>query len=125
MSEDDVPVVTTSKDIEDNEGELVHVVGMYRLMDVRKRADPPPVYKGHALVELEDGTRVCLMPPWSGDAIRPQEERDQYADQKVVVHGYIVGEAPPDPSGGASIVMPCMARITGVVPYELYEMSMQ
>ncbi len=119
-----VPTVMSASDIERNEGQLVHVIGTYELMDVRKKQTPPPVYKGHAEVKLEDGTRICLLPPWKPEAVRPQQERDQYAGQKVAVHGFIVSSAPPDPSGAASIVMPCMAAVTGIVDYELYEMSL-
>lgn len=113
--------VKTVADIKATSGQVAAVVGTYVEVDVRKRQSEPPVYKGHAAVRLADGTMVFLSPAWSQDAIRPREEIDAYKDKQVAVLGVVVESCPPDPSGGASLIGPCVTMVMGVDRYEQFK----
>lgn len=93
----------------------VHVHGVYRQHDVRKRQKGAPVYRGHALIELSDGHRVLLEPIGSDLAIRPEAER-ALDGQEVVATGRLLSR-PPE-SEQAQIVMPTLSPVSSVTTRE-------
>lgn len=99
-----------------NEGTKVRVIGQYAQVDVRQRQDPPPLYQGHAVVDLEDGAAIFLYPGWHSNAIRPPSEIARYENQRVVVVGTVVPEMPRDPYHpyAASLMGPCLVSIDSI-----------
>ncbi|WP_446403492.1 hypothetical protein [Coleofasciculus sp. C1-SOL-03] len=94
-----------------DKGKQVRLIGQYIQVDVRRWPKPPPRYKGHVAVVLEDGTEVFLYPPWHSEAIRSANEITRYNNRGVTVVGKIVPECPKSPQPAASIVAPCMLTI--------------
>ncbi|MEQ8468392.1 histidine kinase [Coleofasciculus sp. E1-EBD-02] len=94
-----------------DKGKQVRLIGQYIQVDVRRWPKPPPRYKGHVAVVLEDGTEVFLYPPWHSEAIRSTNEITRYNNRGVAVVGKIVPECPKSPQPAASIVAPCMLTI--------------
>jgi len=113
--------VKSLADITAHQGDIVQVIGLYQEVDVRMKKTDPPVLAGHVAILLDDKTSVFLAAPWSSAAVRPAEERDELRDQRVVVTGVVAAQAPPDPRGGASMQVPCMLSVAGIVTEELHE----
>ena len=108
-------VVFTSGGVDAYDGKRVSVRGIYSLIDARKHApDEKPVFDGHAVIILEDGTRVTLEPIDSPKAIRPDEEIHSYAGRMVVVTGVLTKLPPPQPDHPQDVMMPCLANIEEV-----------
>jgi hypothetical protein len=104
--------VFTSGGVDSHGGERVSVRGIYSLIDSGKHdADQPPVYDGHAVIILEDGTRVLLEPLGSPNSIRPEEEINRFAGRMVVVTGVLTKLPPPQPDHPQDAVMPCITKI--------------
>jgi hypothetical protein len=95
-------------------GTLVRVIGKYRQVDVRYIQDPPPEYKGHVLIVLDDGGKIFFYPPWHSKAIRSSDEIAQFENKRVVVVGKILRRLPSYPRGSASIVAPCLVAIESI-----------
>ncbi len=110
----DMPTITTGDDINENDGETVRVVGRYTQIDVRKSRKPPPVYTGHASLVLEDGTTVLLEPTWHKASRRPRREINRYDGQMVSAVGAISSTSPDDPSGAATLIIPCLMNIQSI-----------
>ena len=110
----ELPTISTNDGIRQNAGERVRLVGRYTPLDVRRRRTPPPVYRGHVTVRLDDGTAVLLEPSWRPEAIRPPDELARYKDRPVVVVGTILPRAPQSPDGTASLLMPCLTDIESI-----------
>lgn len=106
-----LPLITTWKEAESYNGQVVRVVGQYIESDVRMKPIGTPRYVGHVSIVLADDIRVSLFPVWQHDARRPQTEIDQFKDQKVEVIGVLYHQSPVDPSGGASPLSPCLTNI--------------
>jgi uncharacterized membrane protein YcgQ (UPF0703/DUF1980 family) len=106
-----LPLITTWKEAESYDGQLVRVVGQYIEIDVRMKPIGRPRYVGHVSIILADDIRVSLFPVWQDDARRPQTEIDQFKDQKVEVIGVLYHQSPVDPRGGASPLSPCLSNI--------------
>ncbi|MFL9453057.1 MULTISPECIES: hypothetical protein [Nostocales] len=92
----------------------VRVIGKYRQVDVRYRQTPPPQYKGHVLIVLDDGGKIFFYPPWHSKAIRSSNEIAQFENKRVVVVGKILPIMPPYPRDAASIVAPCVVAIESI-----------
>jgi hypothetical protein len=116
----DNPEIRVKVDLSVAHDSMVQVLGTYREVDIRKRPQGEPVYAGHAAVELDDGTLVFLTPPWGAQAIRTDDERATRRGTRVAALGMAVDSCPPDPSGGASIVAPCLMMVAALVAEELY-----
>lgn len=95
-------------------GTLVRVIGKYKQVDVRYRQTPPPQYKGHVLIVLDDGGKIFFYPPWHSKAIRSSDEIAQFENKRVVVVGKILPIIPPYPRDSASIVAPCLVAIESI-----------
>lgn len=106
-----LPAVTTGADLDRHDGAQVRLIGVYVERDARMRAEPPPVFVGHASLQLADGTAVSLLPVWHRDALRPEAEIGRYRDQQVEVVGLVFRKAPPDPKGGASPTGPTLLDV--------------
>lgn len=122
MSRED-PLVATKADVDRYDGDMVRVVGRYTEIDVRKAPTKTPAYDGHVAIELEDGTRVLLLPVWDQEAIRPPEEIAHCKDQQVVVEGTIAKTAPSSRDGRANLLMPCLLFVLSVQLAEFYDLT--
>ena len=100
----------------ENEGKKVRVIGRYAQVNVRKRPDLPPLYRGLVALYLEDGAAIFLYPGWHPNAIRQPSEIAQYKNQRVVVLGTVVPEMPKNPSDpyAASVIGPCFLSIDSI-----------
>jgi len=96
----------------------VRVIGKYARVDVRRRQEPPPVYRGHVALILAEGTaertKVFLHPTWHPEAIRPAAEIARYNNRLVVVVGKFVPESPQSPNFAAHPIKPCMLTIDSI-----------
>jgi hypothetical protein len=104
----------TKVDTERLDGKKVLLVGTYRQIDVRMRRKPPPVYRGHVAIVLEDGTEVLLEPVWKKTAIRPPDEIARFDNKAVRVLGTIHKVAPECPEPTANLLLPCMTDIESI-----------
>ena len=109
-----IPTVLVKADIEANVGEQVHLVGYYTQIDVRMHPDPPPVYKGHIALVLEDDTNVLLHAVWDTEAKRPAEEIAQFENRKVVAEGLIFPTCPDGPNNEANLRLPCLLTVDSI-----------
>ncbi len=100
-------------------GSLVEVFGTYRVVAADKldRA----AAGDHAAVELDDGTRIHLQPPWHPDAVRADAERTRFADQAVVVKGLLFDECPPPGDGRAYAKVACLHSELVVMARSTYD----
>ena len=85
-----------------------------RHLPAKHAADEAPVYDGHAVIILEDGTRVLLEPINSPNAIRSEDEVSRFAGRMVVVTGVLTKLPPEDPSHPQDLMMPCLSKIEEV-----------
>ncbi len=123
VSEDTIEFIEVKSlaDIKANQGDIVQVIGLYQEVDVRKKQTVPAVLQGHVAILLDDKTSVFLGAPWSASAVRSAAERDELRDERVVVTGVVAARAPADPRGGASMQVPCMISVAGIVTEEFHE----
>lgn len=109
-----LPIVANKNDIAEYADEQVRLIGRYTQIDVQKRQDSTPVYNGHVAIVLDDNTHVLLYPTWHSAAKRPAEEIERLVDQRVAVEGTIFPKAPSSPDNSASLVLPCMTKVTSI-----------
>lgn len=100
--------VVHAVDVFAKSGSLVEVFGTYRVVADGKLDGDDRAAAAHAAVELADGTRVHLQPPWHADAVRGDAERTKFADQAVVVKGLLFDECPPPGDGRAYAKVACL-----------------
>ena len=105
---DALPLVSTVDEVRACDGQRVQLVGVYRTADVRMARVGQKVLRGHAIIALEDGHAVALLPIWDDDARRPADESMTMQGKTVRVVGTMWLSAPEDPSGGASPTGPCV-----------------
>ncbi len=111
---DDEPVALTAKaQIAELDLSWVRVEGRYEELDARMRPEGEPVYSGHVVIRMDDGTPILLEPVWEPEAIRSQAEREALRGRRVVVVGVLFAEAPPNPSnpGMSNLLLPCLSGI--------------
>ncbi len=108
------PIVTSSDALFEQEGKRITLLGTYVQIDVRMRQRPPEVYRGHAGVQLSDGTTVYLEPLWLEAAIRSEAERTR-TGKKVRVTGTFYTQMPPAPEPMTLPMVPCLHPVTTVV----------
>lgn len=105
-------VLRTMQDLIRHNGERADVVGRYRSVE---RPIPGIVTKprpaNHAVIDLEDGTKVFLEPFDSGKGLRTEAERARFEGKLVRVRGIAHRIMP---SHGQSPAAPCMAEITDI-----------
>ena len=106
-----LPLITKWKEAQAHDGKLVRIVGKYIERDVRMKPIGTPRYVGHVSIALADDVRVSLFPVWQREAHRPQAEIHRFKDKEVEVIGIFHHHSPPDPSGGASPLGPCLTEI--------------
>jgi hypothetical protein len=112
------PVVKIKADIETYAGDTALIYGTYVEIDTRKASTSPPVYAGHAAVQLADGTQILLGAYWQDSAIRPEKERNQLRDKEVIAEGLLHPICPPNPAG-ASLEVPCLYPLLYVLTPEV------
>lgn len=111
----DYPTVISSDQLMPNELETVRLIGDYEQMDVRMRTSDPPVYRGHAAIRLDDGTRILLEPIWDKNAIRTEEEIARFEGKRVAVVGMLFPVAPDNfDRVEANLRMPCLSDIESI-----------
>jgi hypothetical protein len=109
-----VPEVIDRAGIVEHAGERVRLVGRYTELDVRVNAPPPPEFRGHVAIILDDKTAVLLEADWRESAIRPRAEIERHREHRVAVTGMILPVAPRHPDGANSLALPCMVEIESV-----------
>ena len=114
MSASALPIVADKSGIAEHAGDRVRLVGRYTQLDVRMKPSPPPLYRGHVLIALDDRTGVLLEPEWRDEAIRPPDERRRLDGRRVEVVGMILPRAPRHPEGANSLAMPCLTDIESI-----------
>jgi hypothetical protein len=110
----ELPTILVMADLEANAGEQARVIGYYTQIDVRMRAEPPPVYNGNVAVVLEDGTKVLLYAIWDVEARRPAAEIAQYENQRVAVEGMVFPQCPDSPDHLANLRLPCLLMVDSI-----------
>jgi hypothetical protein len=77
-----------------------------------------PVFKGHAVVVMQDGTEVHLEPSWAPEAIRPAREIERFDGRLVKVTGtvHVTGPEPPEPS--AHLVAPTIRPVEAIEEFD-------
>lgn len=117
--------VVHAVDVFAKSGSLVEVFGTYRVVaaDKLERADAADraAASGHAAIELGDGTRIHLQPPWHPDAVRGDAERTKFADQAVVVKGLLFDECPPPGDGRAYAKVACLHSELAIMARSTYD----
>ena len=109
-----MPHCETLKDVQLYSSRRAISLGIYRQVDIRMRPKMPPVYAGHASVELSDGTHVLLEPSWSAAGIRRQEERISYDGKRVEVVGVVHSQTPKPPEPAAYVTGPCVSPVEDI-----------
>lgn len=104
--------IRTMEDLIRHTGERGDAVGRYRSVE---RPIPGFVTKprpaDHAVIDLEDGTKVFLEPLDSRKGLRSKAERARFEGKLVRVRGIAHRIMP---SRGQSLAAPCMADITDI-----------
>ncbi|MGM0577780.1 MAG: hypothetical protein ACQEXJ_18790 [Myxococcota bacterium] len=112
----DLPLVASADVIAAHDGETVRVEGTYVQVDVRMAKIPPPRHVGHAAVELPDGRRVHLFPIWHEEGKRPAAETERFEGRRVIAVGTLHEQAPEEPHGGASPLVPTLDPVEALLP---------
>lgn len=113
-SNGDLEQCETGADVRANDGQRAAVAGTYEQVDVRQRTRGDPVYRGHAAVRLDDGTRVHLEPTWAQDAQRDDDEIERFEGRRVRAVGTVHEEPPDPPRPVAYVVAPCLCPVEQV-----------
>lgn len=103
-------------------GSLVEVFGTYRVVANAKLDGADPGTAELAAIELDDGTRVHLQPPWHADAVRSEAERAKFVDRPVVVKGLLFEECPPPGDGRAYAKVACLHSELSIIARATYDM---
>jgi hypothetical protein len=112
-------IIQTHKDIVRLNGQQAEVVGRYHAVERPiKGITRKPRPKDHALLELEDGTKVYLEPFESPDSQRPPKELSQFDGKRVRVTGIAYKFMP---ARAESPLAPCVAEITQIAEGDLAE----
>lgn len=103
--------VRTAEQLAQADGKRATLIGLYRRLDARQNQEPPPVYRGHALLVLSDGERVYLEPSWSDAAIRSAAEQASFDGQRVELTGIVHRDVPPPPQDVNYILGACISPV--------------
>jgi hypothetical protein len=105
--------VVLESDIAPAAGQQVEVRGLYTPIALGRRptAEPPPT---HVAVQLADGTRVLLEPPWREPACRAAEERSVFDGRLVRAVGTILVTVPEEFEGAQTPLLPCLVDVVSV-----------
>jgi hypothetical protein len=106
-----IPTVTDGQQLQQHLGQTVRLVGTYQQLNVHKRLDRPPTYRGNAYVTLDDGHAVALE---SLSSVRDAAEIARFEGKRVQVIGTLFG--PSYNPSVASLVMPSISDIQSIEP---------
>ncbi len=88
LNPSELPIVTSYRNIEQYDKEVIKVIGIYQQVDLRmKQENPVVLHKGHVAILLEDNYWAFLLPPEKKEAIRTKEEIEYYEGKIVEVVG--------------------------------------
>ncbi len=107
--------IVRESDIAAAAGGRVEVRGTYAPCHVTARPHPtgPAI---HAAVELVDGTRVLLEPPYLPSAHRSDAERATHAGRPVRAVGTLLATVPEESPGAATPLLPCLVDVEVIEP---------
>lgn len=105
--------VVHESDIGPAAGQQVEVRGIYTPIALGRRpsAEPAPT---HVAVQLADGTRVLLEPPWRPTACRDAAERSAHDGRPVRAVGTILVSVPEEFEGAQTPLLPCLVDVVSV-----------
>jgi len=117
MSANDLPpgatrpaVLRDHADLDRLDGRSVEVIGRYEAIASPRKGPPDPAAaRDHAVIVLDDGTRLYLDPLGSPAARRPAVEIETFDGRLVRVAGIARRQMP---AGGATLVAPCLEGAT-------------
>lgn len=99
-------------------GETARVEGVYQPIDVRRDQTPPASYAGHAMLVLDDGTRVLLGAVWDPTARRSADEHTRLDGRRAIATGVVHPLGVEPPGGGAVPELPCLHPLETVTAVE-------
>jgi hypothetical protein len=116
--DNNIPIISTRKDIKIHDDKIVYLTGIYKQTDVRMRQKNPDIlYKGHVAIYIGDGTEIFLYPPYKEEAIRDRDEIEKFENKLVLIKAKISSLIPyPDtsPKVLSMLLAPCIVDLISI-----------
>ncbi len=110
----ELPRVTRKQEVEQQLGNRVTVVGVYRQLNVNQNQHQPPRYQGNVYLELSDGGAVAIGKPGDPARARSAEEIAALEGKPVSASGTLIKSGGAGPT--AQLVMPYLAKLEALAP---------